>query len=100
MCGDALMQAPGQSNVLADHAHIALTTRMLQRQPDFQCAKSPRVLRAHVDEVCCFNAEMVVGRVVRKSGAQVLGIAHQSTPRLEWRVKPLVRIDRDGIGEV
>jgi hypothetical protein len=41
---------------------------------------------------------MIVGRLVREGGAQRVLIAHQRASRLERGIEPLVRIDRDRVG--
>jgi hypothetical protein len=95
----ALVQPDGEANVVANRLRVARAARVSQREPDFERAKAAGILRAEIDEVRGFDAKVKVGRVIREGVPQVIDVAHQRAACLERRVEPLVRIDRDGVGE-
>ena len=99
MPADRLGHRLRQADVVRNHLAIARGSHVPQGEPHFQGTEAARVLRAVVDVVGRPLLEMVVGRVVRERGAQRFRIAHQRASGLERRIEPLVRIDRDGIGQ-
>ena len=99
MSADRLGHRLRQADIVRNHRAIPRGSDVPQGQPHFEGTEAARVLRAVVDIVRRTLLEMIVGRVVREGGAQRLRIAHQRASGLERRIEPLVRIDRDGIGQ-
>jgi hypothetical protein len=87
-----------EPHVVGDHRAIARRADLAQRQPHLQRAEAARVLRPVVDVVGRALLEVVVGRMIGERRAQLFGVAHQRASRLERRVEPFVRIDRDRVG--
>ncbi len=59
-----VVQVPRQSDIILNHLAVSSSSRLLKGEPDFECAKSPRVLRADVVVVQALTLEAVVWRMV------------------------------------
>src|SRR5262249_48220033 len=92
---DRLSHRFRQAYIVCNHFAIACRSDLLQRKPHLQSAEPTRVLRSILDVVRGALREMIMGRGVRKGGAERCGVANKSAPGSEGSVKLFVRTPGD-----
>lgn len=79
-----------------------MKSNAFQQHPDFQGAETAGQFRAVIPTGECFIRSLPddtrVFGVVGKGGTRFLRLAVDRAADVDWKVKPLVRIERDGVG--
>src|ERR1700730_8204719 len=67
----------GEADVVGQHLNVTIAADLLESEPYFESSKAAGVLGAEVKIVDGFHAEVIVGRMIGKCFAQLIGIAHE-----------------------